>query len=149
MRVIFLQDAQNVAKRNEVKDVATGFARNFLIPKGFVVLADASRLRQLSQTLEREQKAQSEKQTELASLAGKITGITLRFARKARTGGTIYGSVKEADIAQELSRKFDVSLSADHVELPEKPLKRIGEYEVKIRLGSEITARVKVSLEPE
>ncbi len=147
MKVIFVVDVANVGQKGEVKDVASGYARNYLIPKGLALEATPGRLKDL-QLKEKARARKSAKEAEAAQkIADSIAGK--QFAVKAKTGegGKLFGSVTSGDIAQLLSAG-GVQLDKKKIEL-EEPIKVLGEHPVKIRLHPDVSASITVLVEPE
>src|SRR3972149_9441661 len=102
MKVIFIEDVPNVAKAGEAKEVADGYARNFLLPKKRAVVASPAELKKLEDLHKAEDRRQVRSEQEAKALAERLGGMTLVFKR--RTGGKerLYGSVTSEDIAHEL-----------------------------------------------
>ncbi|GAH32337.1 unnamed protein product [marine sediment metagenome] len=146
MRVIFLEDVPNVARAGEIKEVANGYGRNFLIPKKLALLANSP----ATSLLEVQRKLTAQNQTEdtLVKLANQLEGkgITL----KARVGAKdrLYGSVTSADIVAELQNIAGVAVDKRKIELAE-PIRQLGSYEVAIRLAKDIVPRIKVTVTAE
>jgi large subunit ribosomal protein L9 len=144
MRVVFLQDVPRVAKAGEVKEVADGYARNFLIPRKLALLARAEVLSQLGTA----QKAEAKEDAELMALAQQIEGKEVSIKAKAGTKDKLYGSITSADIAAELSKSSGLVIDKRKIEL-EEPLRSLGNYEITIRLAKDIVPKIKVSVTEE
>ena len=145
MRVIFLEDVSNVAKAGEIKEVANGYGRNFLIPRKLALLASSPD----SSQIEAQRKAAQKKTGEgLATLAQQLeeNEVTL----KARVGAKdrLYGSITSADIAAELESATGLAIDKRKIELAE-PIHQLGSYEVAIRLAKDIVPRIKVTVTAE
>ncbi|MDP3794775.1 MAG: 50S ribosomal protein L9 [bacterium] len=150
MKVILRQDIKDIGKRDEVKDVAEGFARNFLFPRQLAEAAGDAALQSLK---ERQARATSQAEADLAetqTLAQRLDNLELRLARKADEDGTLYGSVTKAIIAEELTKLDYGEIKKDSVVLDE-PIKTVGECTVALTLphGLEATIRVVVDREPD
>jgi large subunit ribosomal protein L9 len=141
MRVVFLQDVPRVAKAGEIKEVADGYARNFLIPRKLALLA---RPQALSQLGTREITKASE-DTELTMLAQQIEGKEVNIKAKAGAKDRLYGSITSADIASELNSSTGLVIDKRKIELDE-PIRQLGSYEVAIRLGKDIVPKIRVSV---
>lgn len=146
MKVIFLKDYQKIAKKNQIKEVADGLARNFLFPQKIARLATA----QLVAELEKKQKAELFKQTILFEkkrlLAQKINGQTLVLKRKANKG-KIFGSIDKNALCLEF-KKNNWEILADDFEL-EKPIKKIGQYTIKIFNKEKFKAQILLNVQAE
>ena len=142
MRVIFLQDVPNVARAGEIKEVADGYSRNFLIPKKLALLANSQ-----AGILEAQRKMKVESQTDIQAkiveLASQLEGKEVTL--KARTGAKhrLYGSITTADIAAELENTVGSVIDKRRIELAE-PIRQLGSYEVAIRLAKDIIPKIKV-----
>ena len=144
MRVVFLQDVPRVAKAGEIKEVADGYARNFLIPKKLALLARPQAMLQL----ETRGKTEAREDTELAALAQQIEGKEVNIKAKAGAKDRLYGSITSADIAAELGKSTGLVIDKRKIEL-EEPIRHLGSYEVAIRLAKDIVPRIKVSVTEE
>jgi large subunit ribosomal protein L9 len=144
MRVVFLQDVPRVAKAGEVKEVADGYARNFLIPRKLALLARPEVLIQLGTA----QKAEAKEDAELMALAQQIEGKEVNIKAKAGAKDRLYGSITSADIAAELSKSSGLVIDKRKIEL-EEPLRSLGNYEITIRLAKDIVPKIKVSVTEE
>ena len=147
MEVILRQDIDKVGLRGEVVNVARGYARNFLVPRGLADEATPSRVAELRKVEER--RAQSEAKTfeEAQSLAEKLGSLELRFDVKAGPTGSLFGSVTPTDIADDLWTKHKVRV--DRRKIGTDTIKRIGRYQVPIELFQDVTVDVRTLVVPE
>ena len=146
MKVVFVENVPGVADVGDVKEVANGHARNYLLPKGFAVAATKEELRRVESRKRAEAKRREEQRAEAQGVAGTIEGVSLTFAKKVTSKGNIYGSVSNVAIQQELKRLgHDVEKSMIKLE---EPLRQLGEHEVEIELAREVVAKIKVTIEP-
>ena len=146
MRVIFLEDVPNVARAGEIKEVANGYGRNFLIPKKLALLANSPVTSQLQ--VQPKLTAQDQTEDELVKLANQLEGKEITL--KARTGAKdrLYGSITSADIAAELQTIAGVAVDKRKLDLAE-PIRQLGSYEVAIRLAKDIVPKIKVTVTAE
>ncbi|RJQ30003.1 50S ribosomal protein L9 [Candidatus Parcubacteria bacterium] len=145
MRVILLQDVRSVGKRLEVKEVAEGYARNLLFPKGLAKAATPSALRDLEHERLALRKNEEETQKRLHSIAEEITRTALEFSLKTDEKGSVFGSVSKEAILKSLRDRGIVTKERVEIMLPH-PLKELGEYTVQVDLKKGITARLRVVL---
>jgi len=146
MEVILLKEVKRLGKPGDVKRVAEGYARNYLIPRGLAVVATPAARKQVA---ERAKALEAEETTEKAQaerLAAKMSGVELAFKVKAGEGGRLYGSVTNADVAEKLAQEIHATVDKRKVSLPE-PIKELGDYSVEVKLYAGVTATVKVTLE--
>jgi large subunit ribosomal protein L9 len=147
MKVIFLIDVPK-GKRGEIKDVADGYARNFLFPKGMALPATPSAIEAAKLLLDKKMEHQARQEEEQGKIAQELEGKELHFKAKAGAKGRLHGSITSANIAEELSRVTGLEVDKKRIELDE-PLHHLGEYEVVINLGAGALAKIKVIIEEE
>jgi large subunit ribosomal protein L9 len=147
MEVILRQDIDKVGLRGEVVNVARGYARNFLFPRGLADEATPARVGEMRKVEER--RAQNEAKTfeEAQSLSEKLGQIELRFDVKAGETGSLFGSVTPTDIAEKLWTKHKVRV--DRRKIGVDTIKRIGRYQVPIELFQDVTVDVRTLVVPE
>ena len=147
MKVIFLKDVPK-GKKGEIKDVADGYARNFLLPKGLALPATPSAAEAAKVLSDEKAERQSRQREELGRIAQELGGKELRFKVKAGAKGRLHGAITSADIANEFSKLTGFEIDKKKVEL-EEPLHNLGDYEVAINLGTGSETRIKVVVEEE
>lgn len=146
MKLILRSDVQNVGRAGDVKEVAAGFGRNFLIPRKLAVPATPAALRWWEKGQARRAKLTEARLREAKELAGKLSGVNLSFARPAGPEGRIFGSVGKTDILKSLKTcGFTVEKQAVVLE---SAIKQTGDHEVELRLHPEASARIKVTVVP-
>ena len=146
MRVIFLEDVPNVARAGEIKEVANGYGRNFLIPKKLALLATSPATSRPE--VQRKLTAQDQTEDELVKLANQLEGREITLKARVGAKDRLYGSVTNADIVAELQNIAGVAVDKRKVELVE-PIRQLGSYEVAIRLARDIVPRIKVTVTAE
>lgn len=145
--VLLREDIENLGGRGEIVKVKAGYARNFLLPKGYATLATKGNVKQIE--LERSgllKRAAVEKSTADAQ-AEQMGGISLSFERKAGEGGTLFGSVTSMDIADALKAK-GYEIDRRKINLKET-IKETGDYTVGVKLHREVTVEIPVSVKAE
>ena len=147
MEVILRQDIDKVGLRGEVVNVARGYARNFLFPRGLADEATPARVAEMRKVEER--RAQSEARTfeEAQALAAKLAQLELRFDVKAGPTGSLFGSVTATDITDELWSKHKIRV--DRRKVGSETIKRIGRYQVPIELFQDVDAELRTLVVPE
>ena len=144
MEVILKEDIQNLGKMGEVVRVRDGYARNYLLPRGLVLVANKKNLKgfEHQKRVVASQKERVVKQAE--TLSQKLAGAALTIAVKAGEEGKLFGSVTNIDIEKALRAKgFDLERRKIHLD---EPIKSLGDYEIPVRLTADVTATVKVSV---
>jgi len=147
MKVIFLKDVPK-GKKGEIKEVADGYARNFLLPKGLALPATPSAAKTARALYDEKAERQARQREELSRIAQELEGKELLFKAKAGAKGRLHGAITSADIAAEVSRLAGFEIDKKRVEL-EEPIHHLGSYEVGINLGAGSVAKVKVAIEEE
>ena len=145
MKVIFLEDVPRVAQAGEMKEVADGYARNFLLPKKLAVLADARMTRLVEVQLKRKARLQAETEAEMKELAKQLEGREIVLKARAGAEDRLYGSITNADIVEELSKSAGVAVDKRKIEL-DNPIREVGSYEIAIRLTKDIIPKIKLTV---
>lgn len=148
MKVVFLEDVPDVAEVGDIKEVADGYGRNFLIPRKLAVLADSQAASIVESRLRKKARQMAQLEAEMRELAKQIEGKGLVLKAKAGAKEKLYGSVTNADIAEELEKSYGVAVDKRKIELAE-PIREVGSYEVTVRLTGDVTPRIKVTVEEE
>ena len=146
MRVILRQEVKGVGRPGDVKDVADGYALNFLLPRGLAVEATAGALRAVEREKESARSRSGREKAELRELAARLGAIRLSFALKAGAQGKVFGSVTNRDIAEALAAR-GVEIDRAKIHLPE-PIRTLGTHRVEIRLMPDVRAEVTVEVTP-
>ena len=147
MRVILKREVRGLGRPGEVKDVADGYAQNFLLPKGLAIEATAGELKHLAQERQADKLKKDRAHADAEDLAKRLGTITLMFRLKAGEQGKTFGSVTNKDIAESLKRDHAIDVDRAKITLAE-PLKTLGAHSVEIRLAPDIRAKVMVAVEP-
>ena len=148
MKVVFLKDVSAKGKVGEIREVADGYARNFLFPKGLALQATEAAVKTAQTQAEGKVRRQVRLQEELREVAKLIDGKELHFKARAGEKGRLHGSITSAQIAEELSNLANVEIDKKKVAI-EEPLRHIGDHEVRVVFMKDIEARVKVVIEEE
>jgi large subunit ribosomal protein L9 len=146
MKVLLLRDHEKLGKAGDIKNVADGYARNYLIPRGLAVLATASALKQAETVRRAEEKRRAKLFAEAQAVANQLTGTTLTFRALAGETGKLYGSITAHDIVEAIQREKGIELDKRKVELRE-PLRSLGMHTVPIRLATDLAPTVTVVIE--
>jgi len=148
MQVLLLQNVPGVGSAGQVKKVADGYARNYLLPHKLAVLADDGTIKQADSVKQASLRREAKTKTEAEELAKLISQITLTFQAKAGEGDRLFGSITSGDIADALARDKHVTVDKRKVEL-ENPIKELGTRQIPIKLHPEVSAQVTVVVEKE
>lgn len=148
VKIILRQSVPNLGEAGEVKQVAPGYFRNFLQPRGLAVEATKSQLRSLEASQQVQAGQSAKRRARSGAVADQLEATTLRIPVRLGEQGRIYGSVTNKDIADALGEQAGISVDRHKIELRE-PLKSIGTHSVPIRLDRGVEASVTVDLVPE
>lgn len=148
MKVVFLEDVPNVGEIGDIKEVAAGYGRNFLIPRGLAVLVDSQAASIVESRLRKKARLMAQIEAEMLELAKRIEGKAIVLKAKAGAKEKLYGSVTNADIAEELEKSIGVTVDKRKIEL-EEPIREVGSYEITIRLTKDITPKIKLKVAEE
>ena len=147
MRVILKREVSGLGRPGEVKDVADGYAQNFLLPKGLAIEATAGEMKHLARERQAEKLKKDRAHSDAEELAERLAAITLVFRLKAGEQGKTFGSVTNKDIAEALKREHKVDIDRAKILLLD-PVRTLGTHGVEIRLLPDVRAKVTVAVEP-
>lgn len=143
MKVILKQDVRGKGKKGQMIEVAEGYARNFLLPKGLAVPATADAVNTMNLQAKAKAKADAEAKAEAMAVAEKLKGCQVKIAAKGGAGGKLFGAVTGKEVSAALKEQFNMDIDSKKLVLAE-PIKAFGGYEVKAKLGFEISGTVNV-----
>ena len=137
MKVIFLKDVHEVARAGDMKEVADGYARNYLIPQQLAERVDPRMMNIIEARIKTGARLTAHNEAEMTGLAGLIDGQEITFKARAGVKDRLYGSVTPADIATEIKNSTGHVIDKRKIEL-ENPIRRLGSYEIPIKLTRDI-----------
>ena len=143
MKVILTQDVRGKGKKGQMIEAAEGYARNFLLPKGMAVLATADAVNTMNLQAKAKAKADAEAKAAALEIAEKLKSCQVKIAAKGGAGGKLFGAVTAKEISEQLKAQHDMELDSKKLVLPDA-IKSFGSYQVKAKLGFEITGTVYV-----
>lgn len=142
MKVMLVKDVYKLGRAGDIKKVADGYGRNFLIPQGFAVLATEGALKQVQKIKAQAEIRRTAQNEELKGLADQIKAVTLTFPAKAGDTGKLYGSITTQDIATALTEKVRFEVKRQQVDI--QPIRNLGEYNAHVRLTMDLVPEVKI-----
>jgi large subunit ribosomal protein L9 len=142
MKVLLLQDVYNLGRAGDVKKVANGYGRNYLIPQGLAVLATPGAMTQAERIRVEADKKRAIVNEEMSGVAEQLKDVTLTFPARASETGRLYGSINTRMIVDALNEKVGTELT--HRQIDTQPLRMIGEHIVNIRLTVDLIPEIKV-----
>ena len=146
MKVLLLRDHDKLGKAGDIKNVADGYARNYLLPRGLAVLATDGALKQADTIRKSEEKRRARLYAEAQAVANQLTGTTLTFHALVGETGKLYGSITANDIVEAIKREKGIEVDKRKVDLRE-PLRSLGTHSVPIRLATDLAPTVTVVVE--
>jgi large subunit ribosomal protein L9 len=142
MQIILQEDVEKLGTRGQVVEVAEGYARNFLLPRKLAMPASAGNLKRLEKIRTTLAKLTATEREQAQKVADELSAVVITLTRKAGENDQMFGSVTTADLAQELSSRGH-SIDKRKIVL-EEPIKLLGEYQVAVKLYSDVTGQFKV-----
>ena len=146
MKVILLDDVKKLGKKGDVIEVADGYARNYLFPKGLAAEATTARLRERDLASQQQQLKKNREEEKAKMIKETLQGKVVTVKARAGEGGKLFGSVTAKEIAEALKGQFRVDIDKRKIDIKE-PLNHIGQYEVKIKIYPGVTAELTVKIE--
>ncbi len=144
MEVILREHVDSLGRRGEIVKVADGYARNYLLPRKLALVATEGNKQRIEKERVKYEAVEAEERKVAEAMSARMTNIELEIARRVGETEALYGSVTTSDIAEALSKKgFDVDRRK--IQLPE-PIKRLGQFEIPVKLQRDVTATVKVKV---
>ena len=143
VKVVFIEDVPKVARVGQAKNVADGFARNYLIPQKLAVVEGSQAAKAAEKEMRRKVKQRETEANELSTIAEKIEGLEITIEAKVGDKEKLYGSVTAADIAEHLTEAAGHEIDRKKVELAE-PIRQVGSYDVSVRFMWDLAVTVKV-----
>jgi large subunit ribosomal protein L9 len=142
MRVVLREDIDKLGRRGEVHEVAAGYARNFLLPKGKALPATDGNMKRVEQERRRYAVRQAKEKEDAAAVGRRIAGVSCTIVRKVGENDQLYGSVTASDIAEYLAKE-GVEIDKRRI-LLEEPIKALGIYTVPVKLHADVQGEVRV-----
>lgn len=142
MKIVLLEDVEKVGKKGEIKEIADGYARNFLIPNKLAILASKAALAKLEEQQKIESQKSEEELTKFQGVATQLDGFELEIPVKLGEQGKLFGAITSIKIVEKL-KENNFEITKEQIKL-EEPIKEIGEHEVLIELPHNLEAKIKI-----
>lgn len=137
MKVILQKDVKNIGKKGDVVEVAEGYGRNFLLPRGLAVEANAGNLRQVAHQKQAESTKAERELQDARKIGEKIKSKELKVSAKVGEGGRLFGSITTQEIADQLRRQFSVEIDKRKIDLKE-PIKSLGTHPAVVKVHPQV-----------
>jgi len=144
VKVVLREDVEHVGMKGDVVDVADGYARNFLVPRGLALRASAGAQKQ-AEAMRRNRDARDSREREAAQAIADRLAPTIKIEARAGEGGRLFGSVTSSDVAAAVHTQLDVDVDRRDIALDE-PLKELGVHEIAVKLHREVSATLHVEV---
>ncbi|MGI6452731.1 MAG: 50S ribosomal protein L9 [Syntrophomonadaceae bacterium] len=145
MKVILLKEVKKLGKEGEIKEVSTGYARNFLIPQGLAVEATKEKIKETEEKKLSQANRLKKEQAEAEMLKEKINGKVLTIPGKTGESNRLFGSVTSKEISEFLHKEFGVQIDKKKIDLKE-PIKNLGDFMVRIKLFPSVQAEIRIKV---
>lgn len=142
MKVLLLKDVYKLGRAGDIKKVADGYGRNYLLPQKLAVLATAGALKQTEKIRSQAEVRRTELNSELKDLAAQINGLTLIFSAKAGETGKLYGSITTQDVATAIQEKARFEVKKQQIDM--QPIRNLGEFTAHVRLTMDLVPEIKI-----
>lgn len=145
MKVILLQNVDNLGYKHDLVKVKPGYGRNYLIPQGYAVIANPANQKKLDKIIEKIQAEENAKLDQYKAMAEQVAGQSLTIGVKSGTSGKIFGKVTNVQVAAALKEKFDIDIERKKISLPDDP-KEVGTYSAVIDFHPEVSQTIDLEL---
>ena len=145
MKVILQQDVKGQGKKGEMIEVSEGYGRNFLLPRKLAVPATADAINTMNLKEKARKAEEARLKAEAQEIAGKLQNCSVKLSAKAGNGGKLFGAVTNKEISEGLKAQYGVDIPKQKIVLDE-PIKAYGSYQVKAKLGFEVSGTVYVTV---
>ncbi|MHB8171668.1 MAG: 50S ribosomal protein L9 [Thermincolia bacterium] len=145
MKVILKQEVKKLGKKGSIIEVAEGYARNFLFPKGLAVEATSGSVKEVAQKKAAEDRKNQQVEEEVRELANKLKEKTFKIVTRAGDGGRLFGSITAKDIVETVEKQSGISIDKRRIEL-DQPIKVMGTYNVTVKLHPKVQATFKIQV---
>ena len=148
MKVILQQDVKGQGKKGQMVEVSEGYARNFLLPRKLAIVATTDAINTMNLKEKARKAEEARMKAEAEATAEKLKELQVKLTAKAGNGGKLFGAVTTKEISEGLKKQFSIDIPKQKLVL-EEPIKAFGTYQVKAKLGFEITGTVSVAVHEE
>ena len=145
MKVILQQDVKGQGKKGQLIEASDGYARNFLLPRKLAVAATAENINTMQQQEKAKRAQEAAERSAALEMAEKLKGCTVKVSAKAGNGGRLFGSVTSKEISDALKDQYGIDIAKTKIVLPE-PIKAFGGYQLKCKLGYEISGTINITV---
>ena len=145
MKVILLQDVKGQGKKGQLIEASDGYARNFLLPRKLAVAATAENLNTMKQQEKAKKAQEAAEKAEAQAVAEQLKAIVVKLTAKAGAGGRLFGAVTSKEISDAMKEQFGLDIAKTKI-VQDEPIKSFGTYQLKCKLGYEISGTLTVTV---
>jgi len=145
MEIILKEDIQNLGHKNDIVTVKNGYGRNYLIPKGLAVIANASAKKMHEENIKQRAHKEEKIKNEAQEIANKLEKVTLTVGAKTSSTGKIFGSVNTIQLAEALKEK-GYEIDRKNISIPEDQIKEVGKYTATVKLHKEVSVDIEFEI---
>jgi large subunit ribosomal protein L9 len=142
MKVLLTKDVYKLGRAGDIKKVADGYGRNYLLPQGLAVVATSGAIKQSEKIRAQAEITRAQMNSELKDLAAQINGLTVVFSAKAGETGKLYGSITTQDVATAVQEKTRYEVKKPQIDM--QPIRNLGEFTAHVRLTMDLVPAVKI-----
>lgn len=146
MKIVLVQEVKGLGRAGQIKEVADGYARNFLLPKGLATIATPGAVKEVEARQAADRKRQEKVDQEMRAVGKRLDGTTVTVHSKVGEGGKLYGSITTADVAEALEKQAGQEVDKRRIEI-EEPIRHVGTYKIPVRLSKNVTASINLVVE--
>ena len=143
MEIILTQDVPNLGFKDDLVTVKDGYATNYLIPKGYAIMAVSSEKKKLAETIRQRAFREEKVKKEAEKIAEKLQDVQVKIGAKVGTSGKIFGSVNALQISEAIKEQFDIDIDRKKIMVDGDSIKEVGSYTAKINLHKEVRPEIK------
>ena len=143
MEIILTQDVPNLGFKDDLVTVKDGYATNYLIPKGYAIMAVSSEKKKLAETIRQRAFREEKVKKEAEKIAEKLQDVQVKIGAKVGTSGKIFGSVNALQIAEAIKEQFDIDIDRKKIMVDGDSIKEVGSYTAKVNLHKEVRPEIK------
>lgn len=145
MRVILLEDVKKLGQKGDVVNVADGYARNFLIPRGLAAEATQGRIKELDHMKKKQAEQKKKEEEDARSLGARMDGLKVDLSARVGDAGKLFGAISNKDIAEALKNQHGITVDKKKIVL-DAPLKTLGEHNVVVKLHPVVQVQIVVNV---
>jgi len=145
MKVIFIKDLKGQGKVGEEKNISDGYAKNFLIPKGYVIEATASNINDYKGKKDSENFKKQQEIDNANELKAKLSELVVKITAKSGDNGKLFGSITSKEVSEQIKKQFDLNIDKKKIVLPDG-IKTIGTHKIEVKLHAGISGTITVNV---